>query len=297
MILARKAGSLRQPDLLGPWLHRLPIAAALQVKVENSRRKRRETEAAMSGVRPAADAGWQEPGPAVREEIEVLHQEIARLPEKYRSAIVLCDLQGLTHEEALAAVPGRPVGTISADSAGSGVAAGPVESPRHGPPDRRGGCGPENELRAGRAGRAGGFDDPGRDGGFSRADSRDIPASIAITSRGLRSMFLTKLRMMAAATLLAGTAATRRGLLAQQVSSRRPALEVVGPLPQPATVAPAPAAKAETNSVGDPPRETEQIVRSAGNVKRITKGIHAYLDANAHNFLPRRSSAPMARPS
>ena len=49
--------------------------------------------------------------PAAREEIEALHEEIERLPERYRMAVVLCDLQGLTHEEAARRL-GRPVGTV-----------------------------------------------------------------------------------------------------------------------------------------------------------------------------------------
>jgi WD40 repeat protein/predicted DNA-binding protein (UPF0251 family) len=51
--------------------------------------------------------------PEIRDAVEVLHEEIARLPERYRAAIVLCDLQGLTQQEAGRRL-GRPVGTISA---------------------------------------------------------------------------------------------------------------------------------------------------------------------------------------
>ena len=42
----------------------------------------------------------------------LLHDEIGRLPEKYRSPIVLCHLEGKTHEEA-ARVLNWPVGTLS----------------------------------------------------------------------------------------------------------------------------------------------------------------------------------------
>ena len=41
----------------------------------------------------------------------IIHEEIARLPERYRATVVLCDLEGRTYEEA-ARVLGRPVGTI-----------------------------------------------------------------------------------------------------------------------------------------------------------------------------------------
>src|SRR5262249_47653184 len=35
-----------------------------------------------------------------REAFEALHEEVARLPERYRIPVVLCDLEGLTHKEA-----------------------------------------------------------------------------------------------------------------------------------------------------------------------------------------------------
>ena len=36
-------------------------------------------------------------GPARDELLPALHEEIARLPEKHRLAVVLCDLEGMTH--------------------------------------------------------------------------------------------------------------------------------------------------------------------------------------------------------
>ena len=41
----------------------------------------------------------------------ILHEEIGRLPERFRSALVLCYLEGLTHEMAAGQL-GCPVGTI-----------------------------------------------------------------------------------------------------------------------------------------------------------------------------------------
>ena len=45
------------------------------------------------------------------DEYRVLHEEVARLPENYRAAIVLCYFEGLTHGQAAAALR-WPVGTV-----------------------------------------------------------------------------------------------------------------------------------------------------------------------------------------
>jgi hypothetical protein len=49
-------------------------------------------------------------GPELR---EVLDAELSRLPEKYRAPLVLCDLEGRTHEEAARQL-GWPAGSMSA---------------------------------------------------------------------------------------------------------------------------------------------------------------------------------------
>ena len=41
----------------------------------------------------------------------LLHEEIARLPERFRAPVVLCDLEGRTHEQAARHL-GWPVGTV-----------------------------------------------------------------------------------------------------------------------------------------------------------------------------------------
>jgi hypothetical protein len=52
------------------------------------------------------------PDPDRREEVEALHQELDRLPEKYRAVVVLCHFEGRTHAEA-ARLLGCPVGTVN----------------------------------------------------------------------------------------------------------------------------------------------------------------------------------------
>ncbi|OAI50296.1 hypothetical protein AYO44_05780 [Planctomycetaceae bacterium SCGC AG-212-F19] len=104
LVLARKASSLTCRDSLGPWLHRVALRAATKVERAAGRRHAREQEAgAMQSHSddppPAAD--WQ----------PILHEEIDRLPTKYRTPVVLCYLNGQTHEAAAQELR-WPVGTV-----------------------------------------------------------------------------------------------------------------------------------------------------------------------------------------
>jgi hypothetical protein len=58
----------------------------------------------MARAQVAGDGGRDDIGP-------MLHQELDRLPERYREPIVLCDLEGQTHEQAARHL-GWPVGTV-----------------------------------------------------------------------------------------------------------------------------------------------------------------------------------------
>ena len=113
LVLARRAGSIRRPDLLGPWLHGVAARIARKVRVQAGRRRRREkSEVEMMHVEPAgADA---DPRPLDHEDAAAVHEEVGRLPERYRRAVVLCHFEGLTQAEAarrLGCAPGT-VGSL-----------------------------------------------------------------------------------------------------------------------------------------------------------------------------------------
>ncbi len=49
LILARRAGSIRQPDLLGNWLHGVALRTAREARMRDDRRRRRESLQAGAG--------------------------------------------------------------------------------------------------------------------------------------------------------------------------------------------------------------------------------------------------------
>ena len=112
LILARRAGSIRQPELLGHWLHGVALRTAREARMRDHRRRRRESPIAEGiGGEPIDEAGRPELPLVCREEFEALHEEVSRLPERYRVPVVLCDLEGLTYQEAAHRLR-CPVGTI-----------------------------------------------------------------------------------------------------------------------------------------------------------------------------------------
>jgi RNA polymerase sigma factor (sigma-70 family) len=106
LLLVEKARGLWVRDSLGPWLHQVALRTASCARSSAIRRKRLEGR-----VAEIAATRHSHEYPVTPELARVLHEEIERLPERYRVPIVLCDLEGRTCEEA-ARVMGRPVGTI-----------------------------------------------------------------------------------------------------------------------------------------------------------------------------------------
>lgn len=101
--LACKARTIRKQTTAAPWLYRVAYRAALAARARSNRHV-----SLLADVEPLAAADesllWRDLRP-------VLDAEVQKLAEKYRSAFVLCCLQGLTHGEAAARL-GCPEGTI-----------------------------------------------------------------------------------------------------------------------------------------------------------------------------------------
>ena len=107
LVLARRAGAIRDGERLGPWLFGVAHRVARRARGQQSRRWSRE--------RPeSADVPDPDLGASARldrsELLEALDDEIARLPEAQRRPIVLCYLSGLTIDQAADRL-GIPVGT------------------------------------------------------------------------------------------------------------------------------------------------------------------------------------------
>jgi RNA polymerase sigma factor (sigma-70 family) len=101
LILARRAGSIQRPELLGHWLYGVALRTAREARRRGERRRRRESSGGEeTSVEPIGDVGRPELPLVAREELEVLHEEVSRLPERYRVPVVLCELEGLTYQEA-----------------------------------------------------------------------------------------------------------------------------------------------------------------------------------------------------
>jgi RNA polymerase sigma factor (sigma-70 family) len=106
LVLVRKAASVQPRELVGNWLYGVAYRTALEARTILARRRARERQVSDMPEQPAPDAA------VVDDWRPVLDQELTRLPEKYRSAVVLCDLEGRPRKEVALALR-IPEGTLS----------------------------------------------------------------------------------------------------------------------------------------------------------------------------------------
>src|SRR5262245_42697302 len=101
LALVRKAASIGRRERVGSWLYKVAYRVALRA-ARTVRTAPPLPEVPVAGGE--AEVMW-------RDLRAVLDEEVNRLPEKYRTAFVLCHLQGLTNAEAARAL-GCPLGTV-----------------------------------------------------------------------------------------------------------------------------------------------------------------------------------------
>lgn len=103
LILVRRAAALTARPVLGDFLHGVARRTALNARRVAALRRRKEEAAARAETREEAEPD---------ERLALLDESLSRLPEKYRLAIVLCDLEGWTRREAAARL-GWAEGTVA----------------------------------------------------------------------------------------------------------------------------------------------------------------------------------------
>jgi RNA polymerase sigma factor (sigma-70 family) len=105
LVFLRKAATIIPRAMVGNWLHGVAYKTALKAQAMNRQRRAKEREAT-ANVRPAV------PQAALQDHLEILDEALSRLPAKYHSAIVLCDLEGKTIKEAAQQL-NCPPGTVA----------------------------------------------------------------------------------------------------------------------------------------------------------------------------------------
>ena len=105
LLLARKARSIRKRESVASWLHGVAYRLAVRAKEQRALRRSHETKAStMRRTGPRVEEAWEELRPVLQEEME-------KLPEKYRTALLLYYWEGKTQPE-VARELGCPIGTV-----------------------------------------------------------------------------------------------------------------------------------------------------------------------------------------
>jgi RNA polymerase sigma factor (sigma-70 family) len=106
LLLARRAGSIARGRSLAAWLYKVAHRTALRARARS--RKYGASAFPVTDIPARADRE----GPVWRELRPLLDEAIQRLPERYRTPIILCYLEGNSYREAAASI-GCPVSTLS----------------------------------------------------------------------------------------------------------------------------------------------------------------------------------------
>jgi RNA polymerase sigma factor (sigma-70 family) len=107
LVLVRKAATVVPRELVGNWLYGVACRTALATRTAGVRRRLKE-----SHVRPAENLPLEADAADHQELLNLLDLELAGLPEKYRAALIYCDLEGKPRKEA-ARLLDCPEGTLA----------------------------------------------------------------------------------------------------------------------------------------------------------------------------------------
>ncbi len=212
LALARKAGSIGRSASLVGWLYQVAYHVALKARAQAQNRAQREQTVGKESLArtergPADEAGWREVRP-------FLHEEVNRLPPRYRLPVVLCYLEGKTNEEAA-----RELGWTKGTVSGRLARARDLLRRRL---TRRGVLLPVGLLTAALVPEAAPevlsaelFRTSAR-AALAFAAGEAVPARPAALAKGvLRAMNLTRVKIVAAVLLVVGAAGVAAGLLSR----------------------------------------------------------------------------------
>jgi RNA polymerase sigma factor (sigma-70 family) len=226
LVLLRRARALDRRGSLAGWLHTVAYHVALRARARAARRQRQERQVAeMADTVSPADPVWLDLQP-------VLDEELGRLPETYREAVLLCFVQGKTHAEA-ARLLGWPVGTVKGRLArarellrrrlgrrGISLSAGALALVLA---EKAPAVVPATLLHATVSGAAAGL---------------TSSAALSLAEGVLKTMFVSKLKIATALLIVAGLLALGTGPLADPAQPPSEKQTVTAPAPAPATVQP-----------------------------------------------------------
>jgi RNA polymerase sigma factor (sigma-70 family) len=106
LVLVRKAASIRPRELVGNWLYGVAYQTAKNARAMLAKRRVHEKQvSAMPQPEMRRRHAWHDVQ-------GLLDEELSRLPDKYRVAIVLCDLEGRSRRETAGQL-GVPEGTLA----------------------------------------------------------------------------------------------------------------------------------------------------------------------------------------
>jgi RNA polymerase sigma factor (sigma-70 family) len=94
LVLAQKAGAVRNASSVGSWLYGVAYRTAIRARTCSARRRKRDACIPSRTATPVGDdLTW-------REVQQVLHAELNRLPERHRAPLVHCYLEGKSQADA-----------------------------------------------------------------------------------------------------------------------------------------------------------------------------------------------------
>lgn len=259
LVLARKAGSIRSGTVVG-WLYRV----ARRVAVRQAKQRERLPVPMPEHERVVDRA---DPVPGDCDDLEVVCEEIDRLPERYRVPMLLCYFEGLTHAEA-ARRTGWPIGTV----AGRLARAKEILARRL---IRRGVGLPAVVIAV----PSGAFVGPTAQAAVAFAHGRAIvspvdPSVTHLAEGVIRTMTMIPLKLTAAAAVLACSLGA--GVWAASGPGTAVSVQIPAVPPAPVEVAaPAPPA-----APAKPVCDLRQRAKSLNNLKQIVLAFHSYSDVN-----------------